>query len=208
LTQNQIDWRREDVMVRVSLVVLPLLFGCNAKVNLSSAEARHTFDSLNRVSASTVLQALDAVINGGDTALKFDKKDLSLTGTLGESEWSGPIDVDGRVEQSPGKIGYNLTLGFADVEMDDGSVIDGDLGLDFAGDDKIDLTADLSKLKYHADLAALGGLSLSGADRGQADVDYDVAMDLKGLAVTVNGTGKISDHDVAAWGEVLSLLGF
>jgi hypothetical protein len=195
-------------MVRVSLVALPLLIGCNGKVNLSSAEARHTFDSLNRVSASTVIQALDAVLNSSLTSLKFDKKNLSISGTLGESEWSGPIDVDGRVEQTADTIGYNLTLGFTSVEMDDGAVFDGDIGLDFAGDNKIDLTTDITKLRYHADLAALGGLVVSGADRGKADLDYDVAMDLKGLAVNVTGKGDISGHDIAEWGEVLNLLGF
>jgi len=182
--------------------------GCNAKATLSAPEARHAFDSLNRVSASTVLQALDAVINGGKTSLKFDSKDLSISGTLGESEWSGPIDVDGAVDRSPGKIGYNLTLGFTSVQMDDGAVFDGDIGVDFTGDDSIDLTTDLSKLKYKADLSALGGLVVSGSDRGKADLDYDVSLDLHGLAVSVNGTGDISGHDVAQWGEVLSLLGF
>jgi hypothetical protein len=191
------------------LVALPLLFGCNSKVNLSSAEARHTFDSLNRVSASTVIQALDAVINGNKTALKFDPKDLSLSGTLGATDWTGPIDVDGQVDRStPDKIGYDLTLGFTSVQVDGGATLDGDLGLSFSGDNKFTLTTDLSKLNYHADLDALGGLAVSGSDRGKADVDYGVAMDLKGLSVNVKGTGNISGHDIAQWGEVLSLLGF
>jgi hypothetical protein len=190
------------------LVALPLLFGCNAKVNLSSAEARHTFDSLNRVSASTVIQALDSVLNGSKTSLKFNQDDLSIKGTLDEAEWSGPINIEGEVTQSPGKIGYNLSLDFASVEMDDGAVVDGILGLNFEGDNKFTLTSDLSKLEYQADLDALGGLVVSGADRGKADIDYGVAMKLHGLAVSVNGKGNISGHDIAQWGEVLSLLGF
>jgi len=189
-------------MVRYSLIALPMLVGCNASVNLSAPEARHTFESLNRISASTVIQALDSVLNGGSTSLAFDSKNLSISGTLDETNWSGPIDVDGRVEQTPGKIGYNLTLGFTNVEMDDGSVFDGDVGFDFSGDNSIDL----SKLKYKADLAALGGLVVSGADRGKATVDYDVSLDLNGPAVSVNGKGNISGHDISQWGEVLSLL--
>ena len=193
-------------MVRtISLVALPLLVGCGSAVKLSGPEARHTYESLNRISTSVILQALDSVLNGGDVSLSFNAKDLSLKGTLGEtSDFTGDIGVDGRIERPPGKIGATLDLTFDNVEMESGAIFDGNLGFDFTGADSINL----SKLKYKADLAVLGDFDVSGADRGRADVDYDVSLDLNGAAVSVDGSGNISGHDVSGWGEIISLLGF
>jgi hypothetical protein len=193
-------------MIRtISLVALPLLVGCGSSVKLSGPEARHTYESLNRISTSVILQALDSVLNGGDVSLSFDSKDLTVKGRLGETaDFSGDIDVDGRIERPAGKIAANLDLTFDNVEMESGAIFDGGLGFDFSGDDSINL----SKLKYKADLAVLGDFDVSGSDRGRADVDYDVSLDLNGAAVNVDGKGDISGHDISGWGEVISLLGF
>jgi hypothetical protein len=191
-------------MFRFSLLALPLMTACSSSVKLSAPEARHTFESLNRVSTSLVMQSLDSLFNGGSASLVLDTSsaDYTLSGTLDEDAWSGDIDVDGSVERRSNAYGYNLALSFANVEMDDGAVFNGDLAFDFTADDSIDL----SNLKYSAGLGVLGDLDVSGADRGRADVDYDVTLDLAGPVVTVDGKGTISGHDVSSWGEVLNLL--
>lgn len=190
-------------MARFALVALPLLAGCGAN-SLSGGEARHVFEALNRVTISLVTQSVTSVLTGGgDASLKVDTHgdDYTLSGRLRPSKWTGDITVDGEVTSDKNELGYTITLGFDQVEMDAGPTLDGDVDFEFWADDSIDL----DKLQYSAGIAIDGGLDLSGRDHGPADLAYDVTMEVDGPSVSMKGKGDISGHDVSDWDQLLAV---
>lgn len=178
------------------------LAGCGADV-VSKAEARHTFDAVNAVTNDVVFAARRSVEGAGGGALSVDVSadgagGLSLDGTLAGGEgWTGTIELSGVVEQGYDAFGYELTVTFDQVVVDD-TTLDGSVRLQFYVDglDPRDLSANLS---LGLGIAVAGELALSGADAGTAAIDYELDVRVSGFDVSFAASGAISGYDVSDW---------
>ncbi|MEQ1566337.1 MAG: hypothetical protein ABMA64_11920 [Myxococcota bacterium] len=185
------------------IIALPLVAACSTE-KVSAGEARHTFESLNRVTSDLLIQAFDSVVNGNSATLKVDTSgsDYKVSGSLKPTSWKGDVLVDGRVSSDKNELGYTLSMTFDQVVMDGGPTLDGGVDVEFWADDSINL----SNLSWNGGLAVDGGIDLSGTDRGAADLVYDLDVSIEGPLVKVKGEGDISGHDVSDWDEILTLV--
>jgi hypothetical protein len=154
------------------------------------------------MTSEVVSEARSAVERGdGGLSVQQDGLDFEISGDLDKgTTFDGDVVLSGTASKDRRDYAYEVFVGFDRVESEDGTVVDGDLSLVFyandAGDGDFEITVGIS---------IDGQVEVSGKATGQADISYDVELQIDGLNVGFEAGGTINGRDVSGFPDDVTI---